>query len=65
MRVRLILLIMAVLPLSGCDRSVNDLELYVIEVKARPPEKAAPLPELERPDQVPRQLGRDPFAPLP
>ncbi len=57
------LLLLAVLA-AGCERTTEDLLLYIDEVKRRPAVPATPLPELRQFPPVTRDIERDPFQPL-
>jgi type IV pilus assembly protein PilP len=55
----------ALLSLSGCSRSMSDLETYITEIKARPGGRIEPLPEI-RAHEVHAYDSRDarsPFTP--
>lgn len=60
-----VLLVLAALLLSGCDRSgIQELRSYVDQVRARPPGPIEPLPEIQPVDSFVFEPGgrRDPFV---
>lgn len=60
-----LVVIAAVLPLSGCSRSMSDLDTYIAEVKARPGGRIEALPEIKTYEAVTYEPGdaRSPFTP--
>lgn len=60
-----VLLVLAALLFSGCDRSgIQELRSYVDQVRARPPGPIEPLPEIQPVDSFVFEPGgrRDPFV---
>ncbi len=49
---------------AGCERTNDDLPVYINEIKARPAAAIAPPPELASFPVAAREIGRDPFQRL-
>lgn len=59
----LVLIVLAALALSACGGEMNDLTVYIDEVKARPADPIPPIPPVKTysPYAYEGQTGRDPF----
>ncbi len=55
--------VLVALLLSACSESMDDLETYIVAVKARPADPIAPIPPVKTytPYEYGGQAGRDPF----
>lgn len=60
-----LLTLLTLLALAGCGSDMNDLEIYVQDVKARPPSPIEPVPEIVPVETFVYEPGerRDPFTP--
>jgi type IV pilus assembly protein PilP len=56
-------MVLAVFMLTACSESMNDLESYIVSVKARPADPITPIPPVKTytPYEYEGETGRDPF----
>ena len=56
-------MVLTVFLLSACSESMNDLESYIVSVKARPADPITPIPPVKTytPYEYEGETGRDPF----
>ena len=56
-------MVLAVFMLTACSESMNDLENYIVSVKARPADPITPIPPVKTytPYEYEGESGRDPF----